>query len=165
MLTQQHIKEKFDYSPETGLFRRKFSCPHGPIGSVAGRKNKARGHVQIKINGKMHYAHRLAWLYMTGSWPSGEVDHKNRVSDDNRWKNLREATKSQNLQNQGRGHAGSSSKLLGVYRHKVNDRWCAQITIDGKQKYLGSFKTEDEAYAQYLSTKKALHPYGEIACA
>jgi hypothetical protein len=55
-------------------------------------KQNSLGYVQIKISGKLYHAHRLAWLYVYGYMPEKEIDHINRIRDDNRIANLREAT-------------------------------------------------------------------------
>ena len=69
MLTQAELKARLNYDPETGIFtwikriRRKGSHPN----SIAG--NLCDGYIRIKVNGKLYRAHRLAFLYMTGSTP------------------------------------------------------------------------------------------------
>jgi hypothetical protein len=54
-----------------------------PIGCIA-----ADGYRVIDIDGKDYYAHDLIYLYMTGKWPTGEIEHINDNKDDNRWGNL-----------------------------------------------------------------------------
>ncbi len=58
-----------------------------------------QGYRQVYIEGRSYYVHVLAVLYMTGLWPTNDVDHDNTLKDDNRWLNLREATRSQNKAN------------------------------------------------------------------
>src|SRR5690349_15052213 len=96
-LTQQYLKEILHYDPETGVFIWYTSRGHCKAGNVAGSLNL--GYILIGICNFKYQAHRLAWLYMTGEWPTFEIDHKNGVSSDNRWENLREATRIINGQN------------------------------------------------------------------
>jgi hypothetical protein len=150
-----------DYDPETGLFTWKVNRRgrFARVGSKAGTDN-GDGQIRINVDGTKHVAHRLAWLYMTGTWPPGLIDHRNLVRSDNRWSNLRLATKSENMANR-RAPANNKSGLKGVSRHSQCDRWTAQICKDGQRVHLGLFKTKEEAHAAY--TAAAAEMYGEFA--
>lgn len=88
-LTHARLLEVLDYDPVSGLFRWRISNSNrAPVGAIAGSRRK--GHLAIRIDGVRHYAHRLAWLYMTGEWPKGQIDHKSRDGADNRWVNGRD---------------------------------------------------------------------------
>jgi len=98
MLTQEEIKQFLSYCPDTGIFRWRISRPPmGMMGAVAGFSS-GHGYQRIGIHGTYYYAHRLAFLYMTGNTPS-EVDHINQIRSDNRWKNLRASNRRQNMSN------------------------------------------------------------------
>ncbi|MCK9994454.1 MAG: hypothetical protein Dbin4_02974, partial [Alphaproteobacteria bacterium] len=98
-LTQSRLKELLHYDPDTGVFTRRVqTSSNARVGDVAGCLHP-EGYRHIQIDGKRYAAHRLAWLYMTGEWPTNQLDHLNGVRDDNRWGNLREATHGQNQQN------------------------------------------------------------------
>ncbi len=100
MVTADRLKELLSYDPETGIFVwAKLSGRRARIGDRAGSFNLSLGYRVIGIDGERHYEHRLAWLYMTGEWPSEDLDHENCDKSDNRFSNLREATDSQNLAN------------------------------------------------------------------
>jgi hypothetical protein len=122
MLTQEKLKNLFEYDPETGSFIRKESVSNTHQGMVAGHTNKITGYCKISIENEKHYAHRLAFLYMTGKMPEHSVDHINGNPSDNRWTNLREATHRQNLQNQKKRNTNSSG-YTGVSYHKKADKW------------------------------------------
>lgn len=83
MLTQAKLKSLINYNPVTGEFSR---AGYAKCGTLT-----YQGYLAIQVAGKRYYAHRLAWFYMTGKWPEDEIDHKNRIRNDNRWENLREA--------------------------------------------------------------------------
>lgn len=107
---------------------------------------------------KAYAAHRLAYLYMTGAFPPEQVDHKNLIKSDNRWDNLRLATGSQNAANRP-VRSQSKSGVKGVWN--VRDKFVSVININGKQKYLGTFTSEDEAHSAYMDAANA--HYGEYA--
>ena len=96
ILTQERLKELFLYDKDTGFFVRHKKL--GPKKEVAGHV-ATKGHRQIMLDGNLYMAHRLAWLYVNGSFPDKLIDHINRNPDDNRIKNLRQATSSENQQN------------------------------------------------------------------
>ena len=159
MITQQRLKELLSYDPETGLFinltqRR----PQAKIGSVAGCKNN-NGYIRIMIDGKSYLAHRLSWLYSYGDFPEKELDHINEIKDDNRINNLRLATHKENGQNVSSPGINNNSGFRGVCWHKRDKKWRAQIKLNGKIKYLGSFNTSEEAYECYLKAKREMHTF------
>jgi hypothetical protein len=97
-LTQSRLKELLIYDPDTGIFRRRIACGIAVAGSTPGNIN-AMGYLDISIGCKRYYAHRLAWLYVYGEWPSLEIDHINCDRLDNRISNLRDVTHHQNMNN------------------------------------------------------------------
>ena len=120
-------------------------------GSVSNCKN-VKGYVQIMIDYKNYTAHRLAWLYVHGRWPYEQIDHINRIKNDNRIVNLREATNSENQINiQTRSH--NTSGVTGVMRDSKSNKWVAQIIRDKKRHYLGRYDLVHEA-AQAVAKKE-----------
>ena len=116
------------------------------IGKDAGTKSK--GYVYIVINKKKYLAHRLAFFYMTGSFPEKEVDHKDGNKDNNAWNNLREATPRQNMANR----LASKRSKTGVKGVSFNQSGGYQVHIS-----LGCYKTLEEAKAVYDEAAKKLH--------
>ena len=98
MLTQERLKEVLHYDPETGIFAWQVQTGRSRLDSPAGYTRRD-GYRQIKVDKRVYLAHRLAWLFMMGAWPSEEVDHINCNKVDNRWTNLRPATRGQNNAN------------------------------------------------------------------
>lgn len=98
----------------------------------------------IRINGKAYLAHRLVFLYETGSFPNRFVDHKNGIKSDNRWDNLRLATTQENAFNSGISK-NNTSGYKGVCWDKKNQKWIVSIMIDRKSIYLGRFTELKEA--------------------
>ncbi|MDO3431165.1 HNH endonuclease signature motif containing protein [Rhizobium sp. CBN3] len=148
MISAEQLREALHYDPGTGIFTwlKKVSAKT-VIGRRAGTINKD-GYRQISIYGRRYYEHRLAWFYMTGQWPSALIDHENLLPGDNRWSNLRSATKSQNAANT-HVSAGNSVGMKGVSWHSGAQKYQAHICVDGKSIYLGLFEKADAAHAAY----------------
>lgn len=150
MITQEELKETIIYDPSTGIFRwNKRISQAIKKGEIAGALG-CNGYLRIKINHKPYMAHRLAFLYMSGKYPEGEVDHINNIRSDNRWSNLRDVSHRVNSQN--RIDSKKIGKTPGVFFHKrlKNNPWESHIQIDGVIKSLGCFPTQELAYAEYL---------------
>ena len=91
LITISELIAQLNYEPETGIFTwKKAKRGHTKAGAKAGTI-RPNGYINITINRKPYYAHRLAWFYTTGQWPTHHIDHINGVRDDNRIENLREA--------------------------------------------------------------------------
>lgn len=154
------VKKFLHYDPVTGFFTWR---ERGRNPAMAGRTPLSRdgcGYVRFSFKGVKYRAHRLAWFYVTGAWPAGEIDHINGMRADNRWKNLREATRSLNMQNRRSANEGSATGILGVYKNAPGFR--SQIKIGGKQIFLGVFKTASAASRAYMTAKRKLHPGATI---
>lgn len=100
----------------------------------------------ITINGKIYKHHRIIWLWMTGEWPEGLIDHRDRDAMNNRWGNLRDATPSINSHNQDM-HGNNTSGTSRVCWDKSQRKWRVD-SVGGK--FAGSFKTKEEAVAYAL---------------
>jgi len=181
MLTQEILKELIHYSPDTGVFTWKFRDRKWFksdaafnmwntrwTGKIAGSdfisENCGKPYRQIKLLSKMHLIHRLAFLYMEGSFPSDDVDHINGNGTDNRWINLRSVTRVENARNvkllssNTSGHAGVG---WDVHRNK----WRARITVNNKTKHLGRFDRIQEAVdaRKHAEIEYDFHPnHGQI---
>lgn len=155
MVTLERLKEVLKYEPETGLFYWKVSNSNRvKVGDVADCPRQ--GYIQIMIDKVTYIAHRLAWLYVYGKWPDGDIDHINGVRNDNRISNLRDVSKNMNQQNRQGPRRGNKFNLLGVCQQR--NRFKAQITINGKVTYIGLYDTPEEAHQAYITTKRKLHP-------
>jgi len=159
-LDQKTIKEMLNYNPETGMFTW-IVVPNNTIkiGMIAG-KLMPNGYIHIGLNKRMYYAHRLAFLWMTGSFPKETVDHINRKKSDNRWENLRPASTSENMIN--RISTRNTSGCKGVYWHKNAQKWHARGTKNKTSKSLGLFASLEEASKRFKDWQK--ENFGDFAC-
>ena len=159
MLTQSRLKELMHYNPSTGVFTwLKSRGGRVKAGDIAGVLHHS-GYILIRTGGKVYLAHRLAWLYKAGCWPADMVDHINRNKADNRWCNLREATRSQNAQNAGL-QENNTSGVRGVHWSKREGKWCVRCMLGGKRYSFGLYDDLKTAAAVAADARKKL--YGEF---
>lgn len=160
-LTAERLRCALEYEPRTGNFIwRERPSNRVRVGDIAGNVNKRTGYKSIKIDGLSYYSHRLAWLHVYGEWPQGIIDHRDGDKTNNRIENLRAATLAQNAANAKRP-VHNTSGFKGAWFHGRDRRWVANIKVDRKTKYLGSFDTREEAHAAYMAAARSLH--GEFA--
>lgn len=164
-LSCTRLKEVLSYDPDTGFFTFRLKrVGAGGIKHPGDRAGSIRpdGYRSICVDGVTLLAHRAAVFYMTGKHApvKTEVDHLNGERDDNRWANLRVASNAENRHNQRKPRqlvAGSKRKYLGVSWHSQKDKWRARIMVEGVEKHLGLFDSQEEAYAAYLAAKRIMH--------
>jgi hypothetical protein len=149
-LSAARLRELFHYNPENGEFLRNGRR----VGFLVPPKNYRR----VLVDGRQWLEHRLAWLYMNGSWPCGQIDHINGVKTDNRIANLRDVTAATNMENMRRPMShNKSSGILGVTWAKNEKKWKAQISVGGTTRHLGYSDTPEDAREIYLAAKRRLH--------
>jgi hypothetical protein len=153
-LTRARLRELLRYNKKTGEFRwRKrsdFSVDHVP----------GQGRLFIIIDQRLYPAHQLAWFYVTGRWGRPTIDHRDGDASNNRWSNLRRATRSQNNANRRRPrHNSSGYKGASLCRRTGN--WRATINRKGKRIHLGMFTTSEAAHKAYVAAARKF--FGEFA--
>lgn len=140
------MNELLEYNKETGVFTWKSSRPKCKIGSIAGTTSKHHGYVTIGIDNKLYRAHRLAWLIVTGSLPSGQIDHKNRIRTDNRFCNLSDVSGFENQKNKSL-YSSNTSGFVGVNWHRSSGKWHVRAQSMGRRVFIGEFSDLDAAIA------------------
>lgn len=161
MITQERLKELFDYNPDTGIFTRRTGVRgrNGKTGSIAGHLRKD-GYITISVDKNPYYAHQLAFLYMEGYLPE-MVDHINRIRDDNRWINLRKSNYQENQRNKT---TRSKSGYLGISWNKQNQKWQVHVRdSDKKSVYGGYFEYKDLKSAIQCANELRLQLHGKNA--
>ena len=152
LLTADRLRALLHYEPLTGVFTRRIARGNSRAGAVVGSID-VRGYRIIAVDKRDYRAHRLAFLYMTGKWPEGDVDHRFGVHDDNRWSEIRDVSHSVNGENQRGPRANTTSGYLGV-ASRANGMFTAQIRVRGTHVYFSDPATAHEAY---LAAKRRLH--------
>ena len=161
-LTQARLKSLLSYNPETGDFTWLVGGRRRRLGEIAGGPRcvgSEKFYVVIGIDGKLYYAHRLAWLYIYDAWPKNGIDHVDQNSLNNRLSNLRDVTHSENHKNQ-KMSKNNSSGVMGVHFDNKSQKWRAQIHVNGKSIHLGLFELKADAIAarRNAEVKYGYHP-------
>lgn len=161
-LTHDRLVSLLIYEPTTGLFRWKVNNRRAKVGNVAGKVNRAenQGYVLVSLDCRVFRAHRLAWFYVHGEWPTGHLDHINGDRADNHLANLRPASHSENLANQRR-RSDNTTGFKGVTYRPDRRNYRAKISRGGRHFHLGAFDTAEEAAAAYMRAARDL--YGAFA--
>ncbi len=128
----------FDYDHIRGrLFRRVFSKGLFMGMEEAGTK-QGDGYRVVEIDNITYSEHRLVWVYVTGLWPTDQIDHINKIRQDNRFCNLREVNNSENQKNTTL-RKNNNSGIMGVHVRSDNGKWSARINNNGSRFVLGCF--------------------------
>lgn len=143
----EKLRARLRYDPDTGVFTWAFKHCGVRLGAAAGSLNP-KGYVQIKFDGKNHWAHRLAWVFVYGVMPTAVLDHINGDKADNRIQNLREATPAQNAANH-KMLTTNTSGFRGVTWNATDRKWMATAQHMRKRYRLGRFRTLEEAVQAY----------------
>jgi hypothetical protein len=153
------LREFFKYSPRTGEFRYRpnrarkwftsdrlwlsWNAQFG--GKVATAVSARDGYQRVAVNQRSYLAHRVIWAMMTGAWPKEEIDHINGDRTDNRWSNLRAASRTQNARNMEKPR-NNTSGVTGVHWWKTKRLW--QVYGGARNNRVVKYaKTFDEAVA------------------
>src|SRR6202012_357604 len=147
------LRKTFAYDPETGIITRLVSKRTDRVGKPAGCP-ESHGYLQIRFQGRLLMAHLIAWALFYGVWPDHEVDHNNRNRSDNRIKNLRRATRSQNNANSS-VRKDNELRIRGV--KKIGGRFVARLAHGKRLEYLGSFDTAEEASRAFNEAHRVIH--------
>ena len=151
------VRQHFDYNPEIGELRWRIGSRRRAAGKIAGTGAESeKGRINVGFQGKTYKAHILAWVCQTGEWPTHQIDHINEDPSDNRWANLRAATKSQNMRNITKIKSNTSGHK-GVGFHKETKKWRAYIKADGISYHLGLFPSKEDAIKAYKDAATKLH--------
>ena len=163
---QYNLKFLTDYNPETGVFKRiRRTSWKGNIVSCNFTTKAVThyGYFQMNIFGRPYLIHRLIYLFMTGEFPEHDVDHINGDRTDNRWCNLRQVTRLENLHNIGLRNSNSTG-YVGVSLRKDTGKYHAYIDDHNIRIHLGNFEYIDDAIKvrQQAELKFEYHPnHGE----
>ena len=111
------------------------------------------GYLITDINNQTFYAHYLVALcYLGERPPHKEIDHINSIRSDNRVGNLQYISPSENCLKR----TTCNGKPIKGYSQKPNGKFRVRLYINRKQKYLGTYDTEEEAIEIYIQAKAKL---------
>ena len=153
------VRELFHYDPLTGIFTRKVRLAQrhhvGDRADFVVTGGGLKGYRRVSFDSKRYLAHRVAWLYVHGVWPSEDIDHRDTDRGNNRIGNLRDVPNQTNRENMRKPRTDNTSGYLGVMAHQ--GRWRARVHVNGRNISLGCFDTPEEAYQAYLKGKREHH--------
>jgi len=154
MITQERVRELFDYREDGALVWIKRTSNVVSVGDVAGCVG-ADGYERTKVDGMGYLNHRLVWLWHRGRFPVGGLDHIDRIKTHNFIENLREATQTGNMRNTGnRRH--NTSGVKGVGWNKESEKWRARVTSTWETVLVGKCADFLEAVCHRLAAEQCL---------
>lgn len=146
----------FTYDAEQKNLLHNLDSSRGTRGDVAGYI-AAEGYRKVKIKREAFSAHRVIWFMVHGADPGlMDIDHKDGDRSNNCIKNLRLATRSQNVCN-SITRSDNTSGAKGVYWRSNRNKWQAEVRLDGKSHFGGRYKTFPEAEAAVIKLRKKIH--------
>lgn len=161
MITQAELRLHLNYDADTGIFTRIKPTRGVALGSVAGHQRKNKQYISIGINQKQYLAHVLAWIYVYGNKPEGDIDHINQVKFDNRIKNLRVVTRSENNQNRSKANKRNNTGHKGVHQIYTG-KYRVHLMLNRKNIHLGYFKTLEDAISARKAGEILHHPCSPV---
>jgi hypothetical protein len=163
LITVERLKALLHYNPISGVFtwRMRRRGRWGIEPGVAAGSVKEHGYVYISLDCRLYHASRLAWLYVTGKWPIGVVDHKDANRQNNAWVNLRDVTQQINMQNK-RTKSWSDSGEYGVWQYGSRGKWRAAVFVSRKPIHLGVFDTFEQAVVARRAGEQKYYSLPEV---
>tara|TARA_R110000851_G_scaffold138417_1_gene275047 strand:+ start:988 stop:1500 length:513 start_codon:yes stop_codon:yes gene_type:complete len=156
MFTQDKLKAKIHYCRDTGIFTWLYGTGLVKAGDRAGSVSTtkfSKSYIKIKVFRKHYQAHRLAYFYINGEWPTNQLDHIDGCGTNNKWSNLRPVTAAENCKNK-RLQSNNTSGTTGVTFNEYMGRWKATIYDGNKQYHLGYHSDKFEAICARKSAEK-----------
>lgn len=154
-LTAERLREVLNFDPQTGVFTRRTKTTRSPVGEVVGSMHH-KGYLRMSVDGRIYWAHRLAWLHEKGEWPNGALDHINRIRTDNRIANLREASSAENNCNVTIPKTNTSG-VKGVSWNEECRKWRVKVVMNRKPYYGGMFSCIEDANQVVTALRAKLH--------
>jgi hypothetical protein len=160
-LTADELRQRLDYDPKSGLFWWKerpgnnwwnSTFAGGPAGWLSGR-----GYIYINVHRRSYRAHRLAWLWMTGEWPTEEIDHIDGDPLNNTWKNLRQATRNENSRNRHVQANNITTGIRGITYSSRRSQWIVRVMADKHSHFGGWFNDLESAKLARNTLVRRLH--------
>jgi hypothetical protein len=162
MIDQETVKKIFHYDAESGMLLWRNGNGRNVKPWQQANSLNSSGYYAIKIQNKSYRVHRLIWLYVNGKFPDGDIDHKNRIRNDNRLCNLRDVSRTDNAQNISLPKHNKSGHI-GVSWIKSHNCWTVYVKVNKKNKWLGYYKNLDAAIAARKAGEKQYYNLPEVA--
>ena len=161
MIDQETVKKLFHYDAESGMLLWRNGNSRNVKPWQEATSSNGHGYYNVKIDGKSYLVHRLIWLYVHGNFPEQDIDHKNRVRNDNRLCNLRDVSRTDNAQNISLPSHNKSGHI-GVSWYAKQNKWTVYVKVNKKNKWLGYYKNLDDAVAARKVGEKKYYNLPEV---
>lgn len=150
MIDKELVSQIYEY--KDGALYWKNCSKKNKNGKLAGNIN-SNGYCRVWVNKKLYDSHRIIFLMFHGYIPEN-VDHIDGNPLNNKIENLRPATREENNRN-AKKRKDNVTGVKGVYLYK--GKFIAHIRFKGKQNYLGSFSTIEEAKQRVEHFREKYH--------
>ena len=144
-LSQERLLYLMSYDPLSGEFKW-LRGKSGIKRDLSVGCDNGCGYLFAKIDGRFYRLHRLAFLYMEGSFPFEEVDHIDHNRSNNVFTNLRKVDRSENSKNRSL-HVNNTSGYCGVSKVRETGKWYAYMQVAGRSVNIGTFVDIENAIA------------------
>jgi len=162
MIDQELVKKLFYYDAESGMLIWRNGNGRNVKPWQQAKASNRLGYFSVKIKDKTYPVHRIIWLYVYGSFPSQDIDHKNRIRNDNRLCNLRSVSRTDNCQNISTPNHNKSGHI-GVSWIKSHKSWTVYVKVNKKNKWLGYYKNLDDAVVARKAGEVQYYNLPEVA--
>jgi hypothetical protein len=162
MIDQELVKKLFYYDAESGMLLWRNGNGRNVKPWQQAKALNGNGYFTVKIQGNNYPVHRIIWLYVYGSFPSQDIDHKNRIRNDNRLCNLRSVSRTDNCQNISIPNHNKSGHI-GVSWIKSHNSWTVFVKVNKKNKWLGYYKNLDDAVVARKAGESQYYNLPEVA--
>jgi hypothetical protein len=162
MIDQETVKKLFYYDAETGMLIWRNGNKRNVKPWQEAKALNGLGYYSVKIQNKSYPVHRIIWLYVHGIFPDQDIDHKNRIRNDNRLCNLRSVSRTDNCQNISLPRHNKSGHI-GVSWIKRHEAWTVYVKVNKKNKWLGCYKNLDDAVAARKAGEAKYYNLPEVA--
>jgi hypothetical protein len=153
VIDQETVRKLFHYDAESGILLWRYGNGKNVKPWQQAKSLNGQGYCTVKVNGTNYRVHRLIWLYVYGDFPKEDIDHKNRIRNDNRLCNLRAVSRTDNCQNISLPNHNKSGHI-GVSWFDLRKTWTVYVKVNKKNKWLGYYKNLDDAIAARKAGEK-----------
>ena len=153
-ITVERVRYQFTYDPDTGIFLHRHKA-RGIRRAIAGC-TRSDGYVLLCMDRRMYLAHRVAWIYVYGVWPSKFIDHIDRNPSNNRILNLRDVGQSENMQNQTTAR-NNTTGVLGVHFNTKHQKYVASLMLGRKPVFCKYFASLEDAINARKDAERIFH--------
>jgi hypothetical protein len=152
-LAASTVRALLAYNRRTGALTWRVARGRVAAGAPAGSWKKR--YLYVGLFGETYLAHRVIWLIVTGRWPKQDIDHRDTDSANNRFRNLRDASKTVNMRNRRRSNKNNKLGIVGVCL-TPSGRFQARIKDGSKTRHIGLFDTAQAAHRAYIKAQAAM---------